>query len=143
MKKGELQNIIDQLESENLETEAYLGIFEYRGGPDESFIKANKEGLEYFALELLKAARDTDDMLKAENERSVFPLSFDKDWIDKDSTTFLRYVEPTREIKRNVKSAPFEETWKDKVIKIGCIGGMLMVIISGIVGIVTIIKWIF
>ena len=63
MNKEELQNIIDKLESENRKEKAYFGIFEYGSGPDESYIKADKQGLELFALEILKAARDSEELL--------------------------------------------------------------------------------
>lgn len=56
MEKDELQQIIDRLEATHSKDDAYFGIFEYGGDPDESFIKANKQGLGLFAAELLKAA---------------------------------------------------------------------------------------
>ena len=142
MNKEDLQNIIDKLEKEDRKEKAYFGIFEYGGGPDESFIKANKQGLELFAIELLKAARDTEGLLKNETEKSVFPLGFDEDWVDDDCSTYIQYVEPTNEIRTNVKQEPYVETWTDKTMKFGCISAILIAIISAIVGIVTIIKWI-
>jgi len=141
--KDQLQQIIDQIENEDLKSEAYLGIFEYGGGPDESYIKANKQGLQLFALELLKAARDSDDLLNNENEQSIFTLGFDEIWVDDESTTFIQYVEPTKEIRERVKSEPYKETWQDKVARFGCIIAILLAVLSGIVGAVTMIKWIF
>ncbi|MFY0675494.1 MAG: hypothetical protein JXQ87_19010 [Bacteroidia bacterium] len=142
MNKEELQNIIDELEKEDRKQKAYFGIFEYGGGPDESYIKANKQGLELFALEILKAARNSEELLKSEKEESVFPLGFDEDWIDDDCSTYIQYVEPTNEIRTNVKQESYVETWKDKTMKFGCISVILISIISAVVGIVTIIKWI-
>lgn len=140
--KEELQNIIDKLENENRKENAYFGIFEYGGGPDESYIKANKQGLELFALEILKAARDTEELLNNDKEESIFPLGFDEDWIDNDCSTYIQYVEPTDETRANVKQESYVETWKDKTMKFGCISAILMAIASAIVGIVTIVKWI-
>ncbi|WP_200975400.1 hypothetical protein [Echinicola sp. 20G] len=142
MNKKNLQNIIDKLEKEDRKEKAYFGIFEYGGGPDESFIKASKEGLELFALEILKAARDSEELLKSEKEESVFPLGFDEDWIDDDCSTYIQYVEPIDVIRTNVKQEPYMETWKDKTMKFGCISAILIAIISAIVGIVTIVKWV-
>ena len=142
MNKEELQNIIDEFDKEDRKQKAYFGIFEYGGAPDESYIKANKQGLELFALEILKAARDSEELLKSEREESVFPLGFDEDWIDDDCSTYIQYVEPTNEIRTNVKQVSNVETWKDKTMKFGCISAILIAIISAVVGIVTIIKWI-
>ena len=143
MNKEELQNIIDKLESENPKEKAYFGIFEYGGGPDESFIKANKQGLELFALEILKAARDTEELLNDDKGESVFPLGFDEDWIDDDCSTYIQYIEPTNEIRTITKREPYVETWTDKTMKFGCISTILIAIVSAIVGIVTIVKWFF
>tara|TARA_R110002074_G_scaffold206358_1_gene374858 strand:- start:936 stop:1250 length:315 start_codon:yes stop_codon:yes gene_type:complete len=41
----------------------------------------------------------------------------------------------------NIRNAGLE-TWTDKTMKFGCISAILIAIISAIVGIVTIIKWI-
>lgn len=64
MDKTELQKIIDTLEKNQSTEDAYFGIFQYGGAPDESYIKANKEGLELFSLELLKAAKVSENFKK-------------------------------------------------------------------------------
>ena len=63
MTNEKLQNIIAQFDEKELKEKALFGILQYGGGPDESFIKANKEGLELFALELLKSASETENIL--------------------------------------------------------------------------------
>lgn len=142
MNKNDLQDIIDKLQKEDRKEKAYFGIFEYGSRSSESYIKSNKQGLELFALELLKAARDTEELLKNETEKSIFPLGFDEDWVDNNCSTYIQYIEPTKEIRTNVKQVPYVETWKDKTMKYGCICAFLMVIISVIVGIMTIVRWI-
>jgi len=42
MTTEELQNIIEKLENEEYENLAQFGIFEFGGGPNESYIKANR-----------------------------------------------------------------------------------------------------
>ena len=51
--KEELQKIIDQFDEDELKRQGIFGISQYGGGSDESFIRANKKGLELFALQLL------------------------------------------------------------------------------------------
>ena len=58
--------------------EAYFGIFQHGGGPDESFIRANKQGLQLFAAELLRAADQVDETL-AHETKTIIPLEFKED----------------------------------------------------------------
>jgi hypothetical protein len=77
LNKDELKAIIDQLETANSKDEAYFGIFQYGGGPDESFIKANKQGLELFAAAILRASRDADEIV-VDKENNSIPLSYEE-----------------------------------------------------------------
>lgn len=56
----ELQKIIDRFDEDELKRQGVFGISQYGGGSDENFIRTNKEGLELFALKLLKAAKDVE-----------------------------------------------------------------------------------
>ena len=96
--KEDLQNIIDQFDEEELKRQGIFGISQYGGGSDESFIRANKEGLELFALELLKSARDTEATLADANK---------------------------------------------KIIPFGCGLVVIFLVISIIVGLVTLLQWLF
>jgi hypothetical protein len=58
--KEELQKIIELFDEEDLKRQGIFGISQYGSGSDESYIRANKEGLELFALALLKAATNTE-----------------------------------------------------------------------------------
>jgi hypothetical protein len=48
--KEALQRIIDQFDEEDLKRKGIFGISQYGGGPDERFIRANKEGRNNLAL---------------------------------------------------------------------------------------------
>ncbi|MFN3760661.1 MAG: hypothetical protein ACK4SF_15735 [Algoriphagus aquaeductus] len=61
--KEDLQKIIDQFDEDELERQGIFGISQYGGGSDESFVRANKEGLVLFPLELLKSARVIESVL--------------------------------------------------------------------------------
>jgi hypothetical protein len=68
MTKEELQEIIGRFNEEELKQLGLFGIFQYGGGSDESFIRANKEGLELFTLQLLKSARDIETNSRRQEE---------------------------------------------------------------------------
>ena len=140
MEKGDLQTIIDQLASGNSKDEAYFAIFQYGGGPDESFVKANKQGLTLFAASILKASRDFDEVV-VEGEKANIPLDYKEAWVDGD--TFLYYVEPAPEKRENVTHEFHTETWKDQVMKVGCVAGLILAAIALVVGLITMVKWFF
>ncbi len=141
MKKEDLQKIISELESANPKEDAYFGIFS-NGREDESFINANKQGLELFATDLLKASLNAEDLL-AQNPKSVFPLSYDEDWIDEESDILIQYVEPSIEEREKTKAYSYKETLKDKATKVGCIAGLVLALVSAVIGFITILKWFF
>ena len=140
--KEELQNIIDQFDEEELKQQGIFGILQYGGGSDESFIRANKEGLELFALELLKSARDAEATL-INTERKTIPFDYDENWIDENSNTFIQYVETVSD-KQNIKStSKHKTTFADRLMPYGCGFAVIILSIALIVGLVTLFKWLF
>lgn len=141
MKKEELNKIIESLESSNSIDDAYLALYQYGGGPDESFAKANKEGLELLAVQLLKASRDFEEIV-ADDEKNVIPLDYEEDWIDGD--IFIQYVEPVDKKGKQIREEEsHKETFFDRLVPFGCIGGIILIVISAIIGLISIFKWIF
>jgi len=138
----ELQKIIKQFDEDDLKRQGIFGISQYGGGSDESFIRANKEGLQLFALELLKSAIDTDKTL-AKIEKNVIPLSYDEDWIDENSDTIIRYVEPIADKQKIKPKGDYKSTLTDKLIPFGCGLIALILVISVIVGLITLFNWLF
>ena len=141
MTTEELQNLIDKFEEEDLKQKGVFGIFQYGGGSDESFIKANKEGLELFALQLLKASKETGRIL-ADKEKNIITLDFDENWIHQDSNTFLQYIEPTAEKQINYPKEEYKTTFADKIMPYGCGLILIIIVISILVGLWTMFKWI-
>lgn len=119
----ELRDFVDYLKSKNDREKAYFGIFQYGGGPDESFIKANKEGVLQFVQDLLEAYSTIEEKRnnvgKADNATST--LNYEEDWVDGDSSVLLQYLELTQ----HASSAKVEDDRKpslsDKLVPIGCI----------------------
>lgn len=140
--KEDLQKIIDQFDESELKERGFFGISQYGGGSDESFIRANKEGLELFALELLKSARDMEDILSNKEKKEIW---FDDiDWFDENSDTFIHYIEPVAYNKRLKKESTIElPTFIDKLIPYGCGFIFLVLLLSILVGVSTMFKWFF
>jgi hypothetical protein len=131
----ELQDIIRKLDAENLKEQAFFGIFTKGPDQDECFIKANKEGLKLFALQLLRIAN--------EHGIKTAPLDSQGGWISEDSDIFPLYVEVLD--KKWVKM-PVEEsksTLADSLIPVGCIGTLIFLFVAMLVGLVTIFDYFF
>lgn len=142
MTNEELQKIIDQFDEEALKHKSIFGISQYGGGSEESFISANKEGLELFALELLKSARDTENLL-GQSENKFFSLNPEEEWIDQDSDTFIHYIEPLSDKFDRKAKTEYEASLGDRLVPIGCGIIAIVLLISLIVGAVTIYGWFF
>jgi hypothetical protein len=140
--KEELQRIIDQFQEEDLRQQGVFGIFQYGGGSDESFIRANKEGLELFALELLKSARDSEAIITDTQKKSI-ALDYDDNWIDENSDTFIQYVEPIAEKQQLELKTESISKIKHKLISYGCGIVAIILLVSVVVGLVTLFKWLF
>ena len=76
MEKEELNKIIKKIENENPKEKAFFGIHSTENG-DEVYIKANKSGLELFAVELLKASRKSNEIIE-NSEKNVIPLNLEE-----------------------------------------------------------------
>jgi hypothetical protein len=137
----DLQYIIEKLEADIIKEKATFGIFQYGGGPDESFIKADKEGLKLFALELLKAVKEFDDPENNQEGNLTFG-SFDGDWINEGSDTRIDYIEPLAGREAS-KKQEYKETIGDKLIPYGCGIVALLVIVCFLMGLEELIRWIF
>ena len=112
----EHDKIIEQLRRYIREDDATFGIFKYGGGADESYILHDKE-------------------------KSIIPIDFEKSWVNEDSDTFVQYVMPV--VSRSNARQPVgpTNTIKDKLIGAGFIALMVFLILSMIVGVFSIIKW--
>jgi hypothetical protein len=142
MTKEELQEIIGRFNEEELKQLGLFGIFQYGGGSDESFIRANKEGLELFTLQLLKSARDIELILADKKKRSI-PFEDHENWVDENSDIFIHYVEPLADKQMLKLKLDRKLTFVDRISLLGCGLIGIILIISVIVGLVAIFKWLF
>ena len=140
--KEELQKIIDQFDEVELKRQGIFGISQYGGGSDESFVRANKEGLELFALELLKSAQEVESVL-SDPEKNIIPFEYDEDWVDENSDTFIQYIEPIADKQKLKPKSEYKSTFVDKLMPFGCGLIAIILVISVVVGLVTVFNWIF
>lgn len=141
MTDKELEKIINELEERNEKDKAYFGFYKYEDRQYENYIKANRKGLELFAVELLKAAIESENREYKEN--IVEPIGLDISWTDENSTFFFDYVELTNKEKETTQKFPeYKDTWKDLVYKVGCVGILLMIIGLILIGLITTLTWI-
>lgn len=140
MTDKEIGELINELRSKKNYDEAYIGFFQYGGGPDESFIKANRQGLELHAAELLAAALETETEFEIGKEKTY---GLDQDLHDDDSEFGFSYVELKKEKRNDIKPySEYKETWKDKTFKIGCIAIGILLVVLLIIGFITAVTWI-
>lgn len=138
--KGELQNRIDQFDEDQLKENGVFGIFTYGGDSSENYIKANKDGLELYALRLLKTLRDLEDTLPDNNENDIW---FDKEnWIDENSEVFINYVEQIVDKQKDIEDEQ-NTKFSDNLALYGCIFILMFLLFSILVGVSTMFGWFF
>ena len=136
----EIRKLIEELRNRNNSDDAYIGFYQYGGGPDESYIKANRQGLEIHAAELLEAALETRAEFEKGKEKT---FGLDNKLYDNESDYGFDYVELKKEKRNEIKPySEYKETWKDKIFKVGCIGIGILLIAFIIIGFITVITWI-
>lgn len=140
MEESELDKIIESLESSNSKKEAYMSLSQYGGGMDECFAKANKQGLELFASQLLKASKDFKHVVE-DPEKRVIPMNYEEEWLE-NSDVFIQYIEPVNRLGAVPENDTYKESLIDKIIPIGCLTLFILLVISSIIGLITIGSWI-
>lgn len=141
MTNEKLQQIISELGSAELKDEATFGLFFHHGHEEESFIKANRQGLLCYAYLLLDAAQYIDENNPETTQNSI-KLDTKSEWIDERSETFIYYVQPVVE-REVIINEPHKDSFMDKLTPIGCIAAIIIFILSIPVGLYTISEWLY
>lgn len=142
MKPEELQHIIDQFDEDELKSQGIFGIYQYGGAADESYIRANKAGLEIVALELLKASKEAENILVNGGENSII-TNHREDWFDENSTTQLDYIELIAHKQKNKPKEVPKESLANSFF-IFCFFLIFILLLASIfIGLATIIMWFF
>ncbi|HUC79628.1 MAG TPA: hypothetical protein VMR70_01880 [Flavisolibacter sp.] len=141
MTKQELQDFISKLEPAVSKDTALFEIYQYGGGPDESFIKANPDGLQLFAIELLNASLRVEETIK-DSAKNTIDIEHEK--MLQNGDIGIHYIELTLEERQTaLERLPDKQTWKDTLTKGGCISIAVVLVIATIVGLISILKWLF
>jgi len=138
----ELKESINDIDKQDLKKLATFGIFAIGENWDEIAIKANKEGLQLFALELLKASQQTKNVL-LDKENNVIPIDSNAEWINPESDIKILYVEQVDKTHKEDKVDNKKETFADKSMKYGCFAILILLLIALVVGLWTLGKWLF
>lgn len=124
MEKEKIQEVIAVLQERSRNEEAFLGFYG-------NHIRANRLGLERYALELLKASMEAD-------ENPTHPI--DTDWISYDTDYLFHYIEVNKSLSVEDHYA-HGNSLKDTISKISYVLiGFIGLTILGI-GCITIINW--
>lgn len=138
---SEEEKFILKLESEASEQNAFFAFFYEEDNQDNEHIKTNKDGLIRFACFLLRIAFNHSPK-RSESNDNIFPI--DQAYSLPQSGVLIHYIKLINQKKSDYADFVNDEkkTWKDKAFIVGCIGIVILFIISGFVGIFTILKWI-
>lgn|GEM_PF-6668437 len=131
MEESNLLKFIQELEGQNLKEEAYFAIKDHGDRNDDTYISSNKEGLQLYAAQLLKASLDID---------KVETVSFDHNEAWTDGDIFIGYIKAASAAEKEEQE--YKMTIKDKLLSVSCGLVFLFLITSIVVGIKTIIVWI-
>lgn len=115
-------------------------LFEFHypdGSEDAIYIKANMDGLQLFAMELLKASATISQSVSEPIENRI---SFDDYGMMEHGQVSILYIEPTLQKKpKAIDPLPHKKTWNP----IGMYDGSYHLSPSAIVGFISILGWLF
>jgi len=137
LEKEELNIIIEKIDNNNSKEKAFFGVHSMENG-DEVYIKANKSGLELFAVELLKASIKSDEII-ADSEKSIITFDPQEKWIT--GNIWIGYIEPKIEDRIDIKEELIKITWKDKIVEYSCLTIIGIGILIFVAGIFAVVSW--
>ena len=136
MEKEEINSFVKLLKSKNKGENPELGIY-YIDHENESYITGNKAGLQFFAVKLLEASSRIDEIKNGDIE--TLYININEKWIHNEIS--LNFVEPVAEFRPKTNVKPTNSRWNDLVFKFGCFAIVGIILISCVVGIITLIGW--
>ena len=138
-----IENIISELENSNNKKKAFFGLYQYGGDIHESCIRANRQGLILYAVELLRASKEIEKGTFENGKIEHYKI--DLSWTDENADFCFDNLELTSKIKtKKVNTFPkYQETWKDKLYSYLFLGIIMVLVIFLIIGFTTTVKWLF
>lgn len=142
MTQEKIENIISELRSNSDKEKAFFGYYQYGGDIHESCIRANRQGLELFSAELLKARVAIENRNFENGDIEHYEL--DISWTDENADFCFDTLELTSRIRTEKETFPeYEQTWKDKLYGILIFGLIITLIMMLVIGFITTFNWIF
>lgn len=133
MEKEELHVIIKKLEANNSKEQAYFEVSYDDGEENGTYIKANKEGLQLFANELLKVSLNFEEILDRKEKTTLIDDA--NDWLK--GLAFFNYIEIISEKPKENEVEEIKDTWQNKAVNYGCFAILIFAVIIFIVGLVS------
>lgn len=127
---NETKGIIDSINAMTSEDDAFFSVIEHGGGLDESFIKANKDGLRLFAIELLKATLEQKTIIDRNNAK----------WIDENGVS-PEYIEVINLPKKDIPATEKSTRRESKLTGFSIGLFFIILLISSVVGLITIVRF--
>ena len=142
MTDRKIEDIISDLKQNNKKEESIFGFYHQDGDEYNTSIKANKQGIKLFAVELLKASIEIENR-NFENGEIEY-LEIDIDWTDSNADFYFNSLEITQKVKTEKDEVfpKYEESWKDKLYGKLIFVIIILLILMLIIGIITTINWI-
>jgi len=137
MNDQQIQELINQFDTEKLKEKAYFGFFDDDGY---DYIKANKEGLMLYAINLIIASEKIEKISNSNAIRETIPFGINEKWIDRESTVIIHYIQKYNGERPNVIE-PTKSNFFEKLIPIGCFLLFIIFGVSFFVGLAEIVSW--
>lgn len=135
MKEDKLFEILQEFDEASLQEKALFGIYDTYDEREVTVIRANSEGIQLYAMELLKIAIEAESL--SESELPVkYRISNYENWVDKNSIIFLDEIEISNN-SYEVADLP-KENFFSKLFSWGCIISLIVIVVIFLIGIGTI-----
>ena len=139
----ELAAMIKVLEQRNVVDEAYVNFSYNHGDPDDEWsVVANQQGLELYALELLKASNQFSSRKFDDDNREVFKIN--RAYMSTCNEFYFQYIELKQELRSEIESnvVIYKQTWRDRFMNYVAGAVFIFIMLSIIVGSITVIGWV-
>ncbi|WP_298755741.1 hypothetical protein [uncultured Psychroserpens sp.] len=142
MNTQDLKSCIRNIRKEYSSDEAYIGFFYVDDSGGLGYLEGNKEGIMHFASNLLEASIEINNRKFDKEELFSLPTNL----ISENSDFLLSHIVLSKELRSEIvalKKEEHKQTWKGKLGNYVAVGILLFILISILVGAITIISWLF
>lgn len=133
LEEKDLTQVVRILRKKTEDKEAFFVFHQYGGGPSESDIYANKEGLIRYAVDLLEAS------ISVTPENRMLELS--QEWLYDNGHFYFSNIRLINKSQYESEQVENKMTWKDKASKYGCFAMILFLILCTIIGLCIIVDY--